>query len=70
MEEPRHVPRDRRVVLLIAALAAGVLLASVASALLPGADGALAAMPVVVLVLVVGTVLVLVRSLLGRGGQG
>jgi hypothetical protein len=50
-------------VLLVAALVAGILAVNVLSALVPGLDGLLAAWPVVVLVLVVGTVAVLLRSL-------
>jgi hypothetical protein len=47
----------------MAALVLTVLGASVASALLPGMDGALASLPVVMLVLVIGTLLVLARSI-------
>jgi hypothetical protein len=50
-------------VLLVAALVAGILAVNVLSALVPGLDGLLAVWPVVVLVLVVGTVAVLLRSL-------
>jgi hypothetical protein len=50
---------------LVATLVAVVLIVNVASALVPGADAALAALPIVVLVLVVGTILVLARSLRG-----
>lgn len=48
--------------LLVAALVMAVLATNVVSALLPGIDGILASLPVVVLVLVIGTLLVLVRS--------
>jgi hypothetical protein len=41
----------------------GILLVNLASALVPGLDGALAALPIVVLMLVVGTVVILARSL-------
>lgn len=56
-------PRDRRVALLIAALVSGVLVINVVSALVPGMDGALASLPIVVVILVAGTLLVLVRAL-------
>lgn len=56
-------PRDRRVALLIAALVAGVLVINVVSALVPGMDGALASLPIVVVILVAGTLLVLARAL-------
>jgi hypothetical protein len=59
-------PRDRRVVGVVAVLVVVLLLASVVSAFIPGMDGALAAMPIVVGILVVGTIVVLARSL-GRG---
>lgn len=45
---------------------AGLLLASVVSALVPGVDALLAAVPLVIVVLVLGTVLVLARSIGGR----
>ena len=38
---------------------------SIISALIPGLDGTLAAVPLVIVVLVVGTVIVLARSLRG-----
>jgi uncharacterized membrane protein YccC len=63
--QPEGAPRDRRVVLLIGALVLGLLAFSVISALIPDIDGTLAAAPVVVIVLVVGTVFVLARSLRG-----
>jgi hypothetical protein len=59
----RHAPADQRVVLLVVTLVVAVLVVNVLSALIPGMDGALAALPIVVLILVVGTVLVLARSL-------
>ncbi len=66
MGQPASAPRDRRVIGLVAALAAGILLVSVVSGLVPGIDGALAALPIIVLLLVVGTAWVLARSLLTR----
>ena len=65
MVRPEGAPRDRRVFLLIGALVIGLLALSVVSALVPGIDATLAAVPVIVVVLVVGTVLVLARSLRG-----
>jgi hypothetical protein len=61
--ETGGAPRDRRVLLIIAALVVGILLVNLVSALVPGLDGALAALPIVVLMLVVGTVVILARSL-------
>ena len=61
-------PRDRRVVLIVGALVVGLLGFSLVSALVPGIDGTLAAVPIVIGVLVIGTVLVLARSLRGRAG--
>ena len=54
---------DRRVVGLIAVLVVVVLALNVVSAFVPGMDGALAALPVVLVILVAGTLLVLVRAL-------
>ena len=68
MGDPREAPRDRRVVLIIGLIVVGLLAASVVSALVPGMDAALAAVPVVILVLVLGTVVVLARSIRGRDG--
>jgi len=65
MGRPEGAPRDRRVFLIVGALVVGLLVFSVVSALLPGIDATLAAVPVIVVVLVVGTVLVLARSLRG-----
>lgn len=62
MSQPQGAPRDRRVVLTTVLLVVGLLLASLVSALVPGIDATLAALPVVVVLLVVGTVLVLARS--------
>lgn len=65
MSQPGRAPRDRRVFLLVGAIVFGLLAFSVVSALVPGIDATLAAAPIVVIVLVVGTVLVLARSLRG-----
>jgi hypothetical protein len=54
---------DRRVVLLVGVLVLIVLVTSLVSALLPGLDGLLAAWPIVMVVLVGGTLWVLGRSL-------
>lgn len=64
---PDGAPRDRLVVLIVGGLVVGLLAFSVVSALIPDIDGTLAAVPLVIAVLVVGTVLVLVRSLRGAG---
>ena len=63
-----QAPRDRRVVLLVGGLVVALLAARVVSALVPGIDATLAAVPVVIVILVLGTVLVLLRSLRGRAG--
>ena len=65
MSRPEGAPRDRRVLLIIGAIVLGLLAFSVISALIPGIDGTLAAVPLVIVVLVVGTVIVLARSLRG-----
>ena len=62
MSRSGGAPRDRRVVLLLAALVVAVLAVNLLSALLPGLDGALASLPIVVAILVAGTVLILARS--------
>ena len=67
MGGPAGAPRDRRVFLIVGALVVGLLALSVVSALVPGIDATLAAVPVVVVVLVVGTFLVLARSVRGAG---
>ena len=67
MSDPGKAPRDQRVLLIIGVLVIGLLAFSVISALVPGIDATLAAVPIVVVVLVVGTVLVLARSLRGTG---
>jgi hypothetical protein len=51
------------VVLIVAALVVGILVLNLLSALVPGMDGFLAAWPVVVLVLVLGTVVVLAGAM-------
>lgn len=58
-------PGDRRVLSLMIVLVVAVLALNVVSALVPGMDAALATLPIVVLLLVVGTVLVLGRALRG-----
>ena len=63
MDQPEGAPRDRRVLLVIGALVVGVLLIGLVSALVPAVDLTLASWPIVVLILVVGTVLILVRAL-------
>ena len=57
---------DRRVLLLMSAVVALVLLVDVATAMVPGMDAALAAVPIVIVVVLVGTLLVLARSVRGR----
>jgi hypothetical protein len=54
---------DRRVVLFLGLLVVGILAASLVSALVPGLDRLLAGWPIVMVVLVVGTIWVLARSL-------
>lgn len=66
MSRAPEAPHDRRVLLIVGALVIGLLLAGVLSALVPGIDAALAAVPLIIIVLVVGTVLVLVRSVRSR----
>ena len=68
MSGPREAPRDRRVVLIIGLIVVGLLVASVISAVVPGMDATLAAVPVIIAVLVIGTVVVLARSVRGRAG--
>ncbi len=63
MNRSERAPRDRRVVLLIALLVVAILVINVISALVPGMDGALASLPVVVLILVAGTLVILARTL-------
>ena len=59
-------PRDRRVMLLLALVVTVILALNVASALVPGMDGLLASVPVIVAILVGGTVVVLVETLRRR----
>ena len=66
MSDAAPAPRDRKVVLFLATLVVAVLVVNVVSALVPGMDGALASAPVVVLYSVLGTALVLVRSMRRR----
>jgi hypothetical protein len=54
---------DRRVVLLLSVLVVAVLGASLVSAFVPGLEGLLAGWPIVMVVLVVGTIWVLAYSL-------
>jgi hypothetical protein len=61
--EPERGPGARTVILLVAALVAAVLGVNLLSALIPGLDGVLASLPLVVLVLVGGTTVVLGRTL-------
>lgn len=49
--------------LLIGLLVVAILVINVISALVPGMDGALASLPVVVLILVAGTLVILARTL-------
>ncbi len=70
MARPGGAPGDRRVVLLIGLLVVAVLAVNLVSAMLPGMDGALASAPIVVIVLVLGTVLILARSLRRQGPGG
>ena len=65
MNRSEGAPRDRRVFIIIGALVVGLLALSIVSALIPDIDGTLAAVPLVIVVLVVGTVLVLARSFRG-----
>lgn len=65
MSQPGRAPRDRRVFVIVGGIVLGLLSLSVVSALIPDIDGTLAALPLVIVVLVVGTVLVLARSVRG-----
>jgi hypothetical protein len=60
--EPTRSVRDRHVLALLAAIVAGILALNVVSAVVPGLDAALAGLPVVVGVLVGGTLLVVVSA--------
>jgi arginine exporter protein ArgO len=55
--------RDRDVLVLAAAIVVGVLAANLLSAAVPPLDRMLQAAPVLVIVLIVGTIFVLVRAL-------
>ena len=66
MPSAPEAPRDRRVLLIVGALVLGLLLASVVSALVPGIDATLAAVPLIIVALLAGTVFVLVRSVRSR----
>ena len=59
-------PRDRRVIIVLSLVVAIILAVNVASALVPGMDGLLASVPVIVAILVGGTVIVLVGALRRR----
>jgi hypothetical protein len=61
--QPDHGPRVRAVALLVGAVVLTVLLVVVAGAMVPSVGQALATLPVVVIVLVVGTMVVLARTL-------
>lgn len=61
-ESPRKI-RDRQVLILMALVVAAVLAVNVVSGIVPGMDQLLAAAPVLLIVLVVGTGFVLYRSL-------
>ena len=63
MSRPAGAPRNRRVLLLLGALVVAVLAINVVSAAVPGMDGVLASMPIVVLILVIGTIVVMGRSI-------
>ena len=63
MSDSARSPRDRQVLLVLAVLVIAVLAVNVLSAIIPGMDGALATAPIIVLILVIGTVFVLVRSI-------
>jgi hypothetical protein len=61
-ESPRKVT-DRQVLILLALVVGAVLAADVLSGIIPGMDHFLAAAPILLIVLVVGTGYVLYRSL-------
>ena len=58
---------DRRVLIVLSLVVTIILALNVASALVPGMDGLLASVPVIVAILVGGTIVVMVRVLRGRG---
>jgi hypothetical protein len=66
MTGPDGAVRDRRVALVLGALVLGVLAINVVSGLVPELDDVVSSVPVVVLILVAGTVGVLAWSV-GRG---
>ncbi len=61
--QPERGPRLYAVVLLVTAIVATVLLVIIAGWVVPSVARALASLPVVVIVLVVGTLIVLLRAL-------
>ena len=63
MPETSGAPRDRRVFLIMAALVVAILIINVVSAVVPGMDGSLAAWPIVIAILVGGTIVVLAVTL-------
>jgi hypothetical protein len=67
MPSTPSAPRDRRVIVLLGLVVAGVLATNVMSAMVPGMDGLLASAPVIVAILVGGTALVLAGTLRRRG---
>ena len=64
-ESPRKIS-DRQVLILMALVVAAVLVVNVLSSIIPGMDNVLAAAPVLLVVIVVGTTWVLYRSLRPR----
>ncbi len=60
---PTPTPRDRRVFIIMAVLVVAILVINVISALVPGMDGSLASWPIVIAILVGGTVVVLLMAL-------
>jgi hypothetical protein len=62
----RRGPRDRDVLILMAAVVVVVLVANLISAVVPGMDQALAVLPVLVILLIIGTIYILFRALRPR----
>ena len=60
-------PRDRRVILVLALVVLAILALNVVSAVVPGMDALLASVPVIVAVLLGGTLLVMIGALRSRG---
>ena len=60
-------PPDRRVLIVLSLVVTVILALNVASALVPGMDGLLASVPVIVAILVGGTIVVMVGVLRRRG---